>query len=480
MHDATNGPSMFIISRFRQLIFLACLFTVALDAWVYSMFAARSAGFILSAIVFWLTVLAFPSVLDSVRIIRPRNYVFAMFFLTMVLSPPVLYMNGSLLTGWILSYNPNYWDYFDYTLFLWNVSFLAYAVGLLGRRQRPAAPKGESEPVEQASNWMLYAGLVLVALGAAGLILGAGSLRALLAIKGQRELALEMINVSGKGRYIVWYSCIPYGACLIWFYTFKRLRLGPVKAMALLFLLYVPFVPFYSFTSGRATTLLPFIMLIALYYKYCCRISFKWFLVMFAPLPILLGFWALYRQDGMSFATDETFLRLGVQVLMDSFSRLDVSVAAIAGFHEGHLPYFWGKTLLAALTHPIPSWIVDFADQGGTMAMAKAVFVDALWDEPSGMASPLMVEGYLNFGFLGMVLFMLMLGYLTRRTEDIFDSKRILFAILGLALTFQLPFGAALQVITAGAFWTVLFPFLVSFAVYRVMRNFFVIKSSGT
>lgn len=456
--------------RFRHKVLIICIINAVLDAWIYLHFDIQSIGFIFSSFLFWLTIIIFPKIIDHQRIIRPRNYIFSMFFITIIVSPPVLYTYGSLITNWILNYNSQFWDYFDYTLILWDLSFVAYAIGLTSSGNRSKNINALIAVEEKdVNNAMLYSGILLILIGVAALSIGAGSFGSLLAIKGQRELAVELINVSGKGRYLLWSPCIPYGACLVWFYFFKRYHLDRKKALIIAIALYIPFIPFYSYTSGRATTLIPLIMLITLYYKYCYRFPLWWLIIALIPLPSLLGVWALYRLHGFSFSTDETIVRLGIQVVMDSFSRLDVSIAAIAGFIEGDLPYFYGQTILAALTHPLPSWIIDHSAEGGTMAMAKAIFVDISWDEPSGMATPLMIEGYLNFGLLGVILLMFCLGLLTKWTETLFDSKKILVIILGIALMFNLPFGAALQIIAAGAFWKALFPFLIANFIFIFM-----------
>jgi hypothetical protein len=422
--------------------------------------------------VFWGSLIFLPHIIDSDYIISPKNYIFTFFFITIVISPPVILLNGTILTNWILDYNSNFWSYFNYTIYLWLISFIFYSFGLFRSKSKSYYFKSRISLIinPNQKSWMLKSGFFLIAIGVIGLILGAGSLSSLLAIKGQRELALQLIDVQGKGRYIVWYSCIPYGTCLIWYYFFQKYKLNLIFSFFLLLVLYIPFIPFYSFTSGRGTTLLPFIMLLALYYRFSFRIPISYFILSFFLLLSLLGIWSLYRQDGFDFDLNRPIYSIGIQVLMDSISRLDVSIAAIGGFYEGNLSFLWGKTVLAAITHPIPPWILDFREHGGTMALAKAVFADPFWDEPTGMASPLMVEGFLNFGIFGSFIFMYFLGKLTLIVERFYSESNILTSLFGLSLMFQLPFGASLQVIFAGLFWTVFFPYAVSYIFYLIFK----------
>lgn len=457
------------IKKWQLILFFISMFINA-ATYVKSEYTYHS--LIILPFVFWGTIILMPQSIDMEYIISPRNYIFTFFFITIIVSPPIVLLNGTILTNWILDYNPNYWLYFDGTIYLWLLSFIFYSVGLIRIKTPKNYFANRITTVLSSSykSWMLICGIFLISVGAIGLILGAGSLGNLLAIKGQRELALQLIDVQGKGRYIVWYSCIPYGTCLIWYYVFRKYNLKKISSFILVILLYLPFIPFYSFTSGRGTTLLPFIMLLALYYRYSFRIPISYFIISFIFLLSLLGIWSLYRQDGFDLSLNKPIYSIGIQVLMDSISRLDVSIAAIGGFYEGHLSFLWGKTVLAALTHPIPPWILDFRDQGGTMALAKAVFADPSWNEPTGMASPLMVEGFLNYGLFGTCFFMFILGRLTLLVEKLYSESNILISLFGLSLMFQLPFGASLQVIFAGLFWTVFFPFVVSYFFYLLFK----------
>jgi F0F1-type ATP synthase assembly protein I len=203
-------------------------------------------------------------------------------------------------------------------------------------------------------------------------------------------------------------------------------------------------------------------MLTVLYYRYSHRFSGFSLLTGFAFLLPILTAWSIWRLEGDVTAAKNLNVSLVLSEAVAVFSRLDVSVAAIAGFKIGQLPFFLGETLLAALEHPFPESLVGHHFVGGTMAMAKAIFADPAYSQPSALATPLVVEGYLNFGVLGVVLFSVVLGWLTAIAHRLMASADLLVVILSVFIMLNLPYGVSLQMITQGLVWKSVFPFVVA------------------
>jgi hypothetical protein len=413
---------------------------------------------------YWITLTVIPGTFNTNFLVTPRNYICALYFISLVISPPLLYG----LDTWLVSWTPSFWKYANEGIALWVLSFFFYALASAPRK--PMAKNLEINYSKQAPAWILPVAILSIGMGVTTLSLAAGSLSKLLQVRGMRVAAREIINQVGTGRYQIWFYTVPIAAGLLWYYLFLRFQEKRSVGLALVALCYVPLVPFYSYTSGRGDTLLPLFLLIVLYYIYAHRFSVVAPIFGVVLLVPLLSVWSFYRLEGsinlIGVANVSKLIKEAIGVL----SRLDVSIAAYAGFREGHMQYYAGETFIAALLHPIPAAILPRDYTGGTMAMAQAIFSDPGFAQPSALATPLLTEGYLNAGIPGVIVVSAALGWLTRFLEGLQQSRDILVATVASLAMFHLPFGAALQVIAVGVVWKVVFPTVVLILFRDVFR----------
>jgi hypothetical protein len=149
-----------------------------------------------------------------------------------------------------------------------------------------------------------------------------------------------------------------------------------------------------------------------------------------------------------------------LQVLTADFSRYDVTAVTLAGFIRGDLDYLRGETLVAAIDHTFPG-VFDLNVTGGTMAMAKAMNGNADYSTPSTYATPLVVEGFLNFGVLGTVVFLGLLGIIVGSLDHLAETSGAIGYLFALVVALKLPFGVSTEISAARLLWAVGVPFAV-------------------
>ncbi|MDP8992216.1 MAG: hypothetical protein M3N31_04075 [Actinomycetota bacterium] len=442
---------------------------------VLAVLAQRSArpffGAFVSAVAFWGLLVLFPTKGVNRRlVISPRNYFLFFFFMSMVVGPALMLTQKLLPRLWTLTYAT--WDttkIFSYTLMsslLWSLAFLCY---LLAQRPTdgPHAGEGRSQRTgEPPADWMLVAGVALVASGVIGLVLTTGSVGTALSLGGRRS-ASESVLLSGVYRYVVWMEAAPVGAALVWYYITRRARLGRVGSGLLMLALYVPLVPFYLFSSGRTRALVPLLLLLALYHRFSFRFSTIWLVVGLVVLLPTLGAWSLHRRG----VEDVSLAKVSAtEVAAGDFSRYDVSVASVAGFTEGRMGHYLGRTFLTAATTWLPgAGSEDSPD--GTSAMAQAIVGDREWRVASSYATPLVTESYLNFGFAGVAIIFLLFGRAVRWVDRLAESPSLLTSLFGLALALKLPFATSVDISVSQMVWAVGFPFAVAFLARSLLKS---------
>ncbi len=440
--------------RFRLLVLLAWSVNLVCLFLIYDLLELKTIYIYFSSSAFWLTLFFWPACFEREDIFYPRNFILFMFFMTMVIAPPLLYYDGVPTSGVPKFY---FHQFAGKALLLWCLAFVAYVAGLYGGAKSARAKSHRSALcLGPPAVWMSITGTAAVVLGVLGLVIAAGSLTKALNIRGQVAAGRALFMTVGNGRYLVWLNLTPAGTVLLWYYCYKRWKLGRLSALFLVFALYGALLPFYSYTGGRGAALFPLALLLIVYYRSCFRFSWAWVILGLVILLPILALWRDYRIEGAIPARTES--DAFSTVILGDLSRLDVSLAAVGGASERQFPLFYGESLLAAVEHVIPEWMIGRQFNGGTMLMAKAMHGDKNYNLPSPKASPVMIEGYLNFGIPGIILFMGLLGVLVRRVERLYETRDILTFIFGVSFSFMLPFGASLELHASQIVWRAVFP----------------------
>lgn len=401
-------------------------------------------------------------VFDYNYAISPLNYFSGIFILNIIISPVFLFTQGSYLTSWIELFNPHFWEYASAGLCFMVVCFLFFLLGVKSVLHSKSGliklTEGQLREISRRRFWLGSIGaFMLILLGCSALVIAAGSLSDLLGVLGVRERALEIIDTPGNGRYLICAPGIGVGLAIIFYFCVIRLQLTKGKATFLAWALFLAFSPFFLFSSGRGTFVLPCLLLFSVYCSIYKRPSPTSLSYWFIFVPLFFGFFAIYRQSG-DLVTDKGLLQIFSYTLLDSFSRLDVVIASLAGFHETPLSLDLGETYFFGLFQWLPPWLIDFRSYGGTAQLARAVYADPFWSDPSGLATFYGLEAYLAFGLFGALLASLLLGAVAGFLHLQFYRGGIA-GIFSFCLTLQIPILAAFQIGVVGVVWGVLFPF---------------------
>ena len=454
----------------RQLALIVVAASLNFGLLLYLQFTEGPVSYALLALCgfFWATTLLCPQVMSLSDLMNPKNYMYFLFFTSMVSGPILMYVEPRRSVA--ESINPKVWDYIGTTAAIWIVSFLAYGLTYEWlRRHTQVHALNEVRIVQekQAGSWMVGVGLLYVFVGILGMLLLAGSFGSLLAIGGVRSTARQFA-VEGTYRYLVWIEATPIGSAFLLLYLLRRWKLNAISGLLLLAALYLPLVPFYAYNAGRARTLLPLFFLLCVYYRHCHRFSLLTVLSVLAGLLPLMAAWSLHRKGLVDYSIEPQHY-LGV--LGGDFGRFDVTALAISGFAGGGLDFYYGETLLPCLKALFVSGDVVSKASGGTAAMAQAIFGtrNLAWD--STLATPLVLEGYLNFAWAGAVAFMVVLAWVVQSLERWREDGGDVALVGSVFVLTKLPFLAALEITLPRLIWTALPPVLFALAIERLARR---------
>jgi len=324
---------------------------------------------------------------------------------------------------------------------------------------------------------MLVTGLVLIAVGVAGILAVVGSLHTLLSIAGKQSNTNAVFQSnSGSYRYSIWIQGAPIGGALVWYYITQRRPMGRLKAAVWLAVVYLPLLPFYDYTSGREAALGPLFILLALYHRYVFPFRARWLVIgLIIALPALAA-WKNYREAPASVSITQVPLTAANvrDTVAGDLSRYDVSVVSLAGFETNHMGYYLGTTLLAAATEWLPPPLSKEFPLNGTVAQAQAMLGNYAVTGSVSYATSMMTESFLNFGILGVAFFFLLLGRAVRWLDRFSQSGSVLAYALVLAVALRLPFGVTMSQGVSDLIAGVLAPFILSV----VVRNLLGVKRS--
>lgn len=136
------------------------------------------------------------------------------------------------------------------------------------------------------------------------------------------------------------------------------------------------------------------------------------------------------------------------------------------GYHNMYTSPLWGKTYLASLLSFVPSSIHDIPILSN-IAKFRQIYSGGTWSTKTlfgisnhyGLRGGMFLPSYINFGFLGVIIIALILGYWFGNCETLFmrlvknrekyDLKRIMFSYCFVSILFELLYAPA----TFNSFW---------------------------
>ncbi|MCA9747712.1 MAG: O-antigen polysaccharide polymerase Wzy, partial [Romboutsia sp.] len=300
--------------------------------------------------------------------------------------------------------------------------------------------------------WMLVVGVLSIFSGVMGLIFLTGSLNSAISLGGLRDSAAAILN-EGSYKYVIWMNAVPIGSCLLWYYVTQRYVQNKTFALLISFALYIPLVPFYLYSSGRAKTVIPFLLLLILFDRYYHKISLKTAaLIALITIPAF-AYWAVYRK-GLGFESFNPEVNIGY-VFTGDLSRFDIAVCAISNFNKGNFDFFLGETYVAGI---LSTMLINHKLTGGTLAMAKVLNQDYLYNKGSPYATSLVIESYLNFGTIGVIIMSMFLGLFIKFADKLFTSPNIIILLLSISLFIYSPLNTSFRLSLTRIFWSAIIP----------------------
>ena len=140
--------------------------------------------------------------------------------------------------------------------------------------------------------------------------------------------------------------------------------------------------------------------------------AFLWLFVgaLFVAFPLLNSFRHVISMESFSQALEGSFVESYVKADYDAYRMLASSVTYV-----NNNGIVWGRQLLGSLLFFVPRSLWGSKPGGSGAMLIRSEFGQ---DTVSNVSCPFIAEGYLNFGFVGIVVFAFFLGFLINR----FDS----------------------------------------------------------
>jgi oligosaccharide repeat unit polymerase len=198
-------------------------------------------------------------------------------------------------------------------------------------------------------------------------------------------------------------------ACLLLLIASRRTERWPLLSVFLLILIGLFFIG----TGGRTRALLLVLSVFAFYHLERQEKPALWqiLVLVFLVFYIIVGSMGFYRglNQGMGRSLQRDAFTIGDawDTLIEG-SQISITTALIVEYVPEQVDYFWGASYLNLFTQPIPRFLWP--------GKPREIIVDdtfiGLW--PRGTAMPFWLGFYLNFGPVGVVLGMALLGWLSR------------------------------------------------------------------
>lgn len=282
-----------------------------------------------------------------------------------------------------------------------------------------------------------------------------------------RKIAETYIEQSGFGRYLLFLPVLTF-SLPIFILKFRKYNQKTYILFSLL--LYLILIPFFGITSGRGTLLFPLIMIFFVNFNYIHKLSFSKILILsFCFVILMIGLAGIRLGDSFSASIENTSLVF--ITISDAFSRFDSTYASLSTFINEDWNFINGQTYLYGLFQVFPPSILDFRDLTITPYLAKAIYNDIYFDIPSGIASSIIFESYVNLGLFGTIISGILTGYYYRLCYKLYNFNSIEYKVLSFHMAWMNPFGLSFALFFYDVVYKILFPILFLIILQNILKQ---------
>lgn len=387
----------------------------------------------------------------------PLVFPFIFLFTTYIISPVLYHFDLSWFKFWLISYNEHFYTLNYKVFFIFIIYLIFMIIGLKFRLSKSISlPKIRIAP-NSAGIAIFISVCLLIYMSKGDIFNNIFS----------RELAVTYINESGFGRYLLFIPLISFSfpIYLMKFRKFKRKYYFFISVF-----LYLLLVPFFGITSGRGSLLFPLIMVFFVNFNYISKLSFNKILILsFLFVILMIGLAGLRMGDSFSGSLENTSLVFAT--ISDAFSRFDSTYAALSAFINEDWDLIFGQSYFYGLFQIFPPSFISFRDLTITPFLAKAIHNDIYFDIPSGTASSIIFESYVNLGLFGTIISGILTGYYYRVCYKLYNFNSIEYKVLSFHMAWMNPFGLSFALFFYDIVYKILFPFLFLILLQYILKQ---------
>ena len=175
----------------------------------------------------------------------------------------------------------------------------------------------------------------------------------------------------------------------------------------------------------RATLIMDILFAVIVYYLYKKNINENRTKVFKTALKymVIMVFFAIFLGE-MRSNDNGTFTLLENILYGNTFSDIRDGGMILSAFENNYQSYFvYGNTYLSALLSFIPSSVLDFRYNWDWGRFSTLVLLGPTWDNHPGLRGGWAMEGYLNFGIVGIIFSAAIAAYLYASMEKYFYNE---------------------------------------------------------
>lgn len=387
----------------------------------------------------------------------PLVFPFIFLFTTFIVSPVLYYFDLSWFKYWLMSYNEHFYT-INYKVFFIFIIYLIFTIiGLKFRLSKPMSFPKIGIGSNTAGFAILISVFLLIYMSSGDIFNNIFS----------RELAVTYINESGFGRYLLFTPLLSF-AFPIFLTKFRKFKMKHYILISVF--LYLLLIPFFGITSGRGSLLFPLIMVFFVNFNYISKLSFSKILILsFLFVILMIGLAGLRMGDSFSGSLENTSLVF--VTISDAFSRFDSTYAALSAFINEDWDLIFGQSYFYGLFQVFPPSIINFRDLTITPFLAKAMHNDVYYDIPSGTASSIIFESYVNFGIIGTIISGILTGYYYRLSYKLYNFNRIEYKVLSFHMIWMNPFSLSFALFFNDIVYKILFPLIFLIILQYILKQ---------
>ncbi len=387
----------------------------------------------------------------------PLVFPIVFIFITFLISPILYYYDLSYFKFWLGKFNKHFFSV-NYQVFLIFLVFLVcFFVGFKFKLTKSITlPKLEISKYSAGIGILISVLLLIYMVG--GNIFN---------YSFNRKIAVGYVNQSGFGRYLLFIPLLTF-SLPIFLKTFQKYK--PRNFILVSVMIYLLLVPFFGISSGRGTLLFPIIMIVFVNFNLIEKLSVLK-IVMYSFILIILMIGLDGIRSGKSFISGLENSTLVFINISDAFSRFDSTYAGLSTFVNEDWDFLYGQSYFYGLFQIFPPNMINYRDLTITPFLAKAIHNDIYFNIPSGIASSIIFESYVNFGFLGTIFSGIFTGYYFRLSYKLFHSKYLEYKVLAFHLAWMNPFGVSFALFFYDLFYKIIFPIVALIIIQSIFKN---------